>query len=102
MLVSEHQRPTASQQRVEHPISSIVSSAPHAPMSNGLGIFLPVGPGKDGSRLAVVLDLFSGGVGGWAMAASQEETLGERAVRMALLGRHPQAGFLLQSEQGSQ
>ena len=52
--------------------------------------------------LAVVLDLFSRGVIGWAMAAIQDETLIETALRMALLGRHPSAGLLVHSDRGSQ
>ena len=52
--------------------------------------------------LAVVLDLFSRRVIGWAMAATQDETLIETALRMALLGRHPAAGLLFHSDRGSQ
>jgi putative transposase len=37
--------------------------------------------------LAVVLDLFSRRVVGWAMAANQDESLVEMALRMALLSR---------------
>ena len=52
--------------------------------------------------LAVVLDLFSRRVIGWAMAATQDETLIETALRMALLGRHRAAGLLFHSDRGSQ
>jgi putative transposase len=52
--------------------------------------------------LAVVLDLFSRRVIGWAMAATQDETLIETALRMALLGRRPSAGMLFHSDRGSQ
>ena len=52
--------------------------------------------------LAVVLDLFSRRVIGWAMAATQDETLIERALRMALLGRQPLPGLLFHSDRGSQ
>jgi len=41
--------------------------------------------------LAVVLDLYSRRVIGWAMAATQDEALIERAFQMALLARHPPA-----------
>ena len=44
--------------------------------------------------LAVVLDLYSRRVIGWAMAATQDEALIERAFQMALLTRHPQTGVL--------
>src|SRR5215470_17831525 len=36
------------------------------------------------------------------MAATQDETLVEMALRMALLSRHPGAGFLFHSDRGSQ
>jgi putative transposase len=52
--------------------------------------------------LAVVLDLYSRRVIGWAMAATQDEALIERAFQMALLGRNPAAGVLFHSDRGSQ
>lgn len=52
--------------------------------------------------LAVVLDLFSRRVVGWAMAATQDEALVEMALRMALLHRRPEAGLLFHSDRGSQ
>lgn len=52
--------------------------------------------------LAVVLDLYSRRVIGWAMAATQDEALIEKAFQMALLGRHPEAGVLFHSDRGSQ
>jgi putative transposase len=52
--------------------------------------------------LAVVLDLYSRRVIGWAMAATQDEALIETAFRMALLGRYPPPGVLFHSDRGSQ
>jgi putative transposase len=52
--------------------------------------------------LAVVLDLFSRMVIGWAMSAKMDAVLVETALRMALLGRRPPAGLLHHSDQGSQ
>ncbi len=52
--------------------------------------------------LAVVLDLFSRRVVGWAMAVTQDETLVETAFRMAWLSRRPGAGLLFHSDRGSQ
>ncbi|WP_201392175.1 IS3 family transposase [Ktedonobacter sp. SOSP1-52] len=52
--------------------------------------------------LATVLDVFSRRVIGWAMAARQDEQLVEKALRMALLQRRPQASFLHHSDCGSQ
>ena len=52
--------------------------------------------------LAVVLDLFSRRVIGWAMSQKMDTALVETALRMALLGRRPPAGLLHHSDQGSQ
>ncbi len=52
--------------------------------------------------LAVVLDLFSRRVIGWAMAATQDEALIETALRMALLARRPTTELLFHSDRGSQ
>jgi putative transposase len=51
--------------------------------------------------LAVVLDLFSRMVVGWAMAAIQDATLVEKALDMAVARRCPQAGLLHHSDRGS-
>jgi len=51
--------------------------------------------------LAVVLDLFSRMVVGWAMAAIQDATLVEQARPLALVRRHPEAGLLHHSDRGS-
>jgi transposase InsO family protein len=52
--------------------------------------------------LAVVLDLFSRKVIGWAMSQTMNSALVITALRMALLGRRPPAGLLHHSDQGSQ
>lgn len=52
--------------------------------------------------LAVVLDLFSRQVVGWAMAATQDETLVSMAFRMAWLSRREASGLLFHSDRGSQ
>jgi putative transposase len=52
--------------------------------------------------LAVVLDLFSRKVIGWAMSQTMDTALVENALRMALLDRRPPAGLLHHSDQGSQ
>ena len=51
---------------------------------------------------AVVLDLYSRRVIEWAMAATQDEALIERAFQLAPLARHPPAGLLFHSDRGSQ
>ena len=52
--------------------------------------------------LAVVLDIFSRMVVGWAMDAHRDEALVEQAARMALARRHPEPGLLHHSDRGSQ
>jgi putative transposase len=51
--------------------------------------------------LAVVLDIFSRMVVGWAMDAHRDEALVDQAARMALMRRHPDPGLTSHSEHGS-
>jgi putative transposase len=71
-------------------------------MRNGREILRRSGRDVGWLYLAVVLDLYSRRVIGWAMAATQDEALIERAFQMALLGRRPPAGVLFHSDRGSQ
>ncbi len=52
--------------------------------------------------LAVVLDLFSRRVVGWAMASTEDEELVTLALRMALARRHIDAELLHHSDRGSE
>ena len=52
--------------------------------------------------LAIILDLFSRKVVGWAMSAHMNTTLVETALHMALQTRQPNATLLHHSDQGSQ
>ena len=52
--------------------------------------------------LAIVLDLFSRNVVGWAMSDQMDSALVEAALQMALLKRTPAPGLLHHSDQGSQ
>lgn len=52
--------------------------------------------------LAVLLDLYSRAVVGWAMGPRVTGDLTERALHMALTTRQPQAGLLHHSDRGSQ
>jgi transposase InsO family protein len=52
--------------------------------------------------LAIVLDLYSRRVVGWAMADTFDENLVEQAMCMALTQRKPEAGLLHHSDRGSQ
>ena len=51
--------------------------------------------------MAVILDLFSRLVVGWAMGEHNDEALVSQALDMALLRREPPAEMLLHSDQGS-
>ena len=52
--------------------------------------------------LAIVLDLFSRKVVGWAMAPQMDTALVDAALAMALQGRQPKSTLLHHSDQGSQ
>lgn len=52
--------------------------------------------------LAIVLDLFSRKVVGWAMAPSMPASLVCQALQMAISQRRPQAGLIVHSDRGSQ
>jgi putative transposase len=52
--------------------------------------------------LAVILDLFSRRIVGWAMDQTLERSLVLTALEMALASRHPAAGLLCHSDRGSQ
>jgi putative transposase len=52
--------------------------------------------------LAIVIDLFSRRVVGWAMAPSMPATLVCDALRMAIQARRPAAGLVVHSDRGSQ
>jgi len=52
--------------------------------------------------LAVVMDLFSRKIIGWAMSSSMPAGLVCRALQMAIGQRQPAAGLILHSDQGSQ
>ena len=52
--------------------------------------------------LAIVLDLFSRRIVGWAMGETLERSLVLSALSMAVTGRQPTAGLLCHSDRGSQ
>jgi putative transposase len=61
-----------------------------------------IATGSGWMYLAVVLDLFSRRVVGWAMSDKQDEALVEQALAMALTHRKPEAGLLHHSDRGCQ
>ena len=73
-----------------------------APNQKWVSDFTYIKTGEGWLYLAVVMDLFSRKVIGWAMSKAMDTVLVETALRMALLGRRPAAGLLHHSDQGSQ
>jgi len=73
-----------------------------APNQKWVSDFTYIETGEGWLYLAVVLDLFSRKVIGWAMSETMDAALVETALRMALLERQPEAGLLHHSDQGSQ
>lgn len=64
--------------------------------------FTYIETGEGWLYLAVVLDLFSRRIIGWAMRPTMDSELVEAALRMALDDRQPSPGLLHHSDQGSQ
>jgi transposase InsO family protein len=62
--------------------------------------YLPTGEGW--LYLAIVLDLYSRAVVGWAMANHMRVELVNQALSMALGQRHPAAGLIMHTDRGSQ
>ena len=58
--------------------------------------------GQGWLHLAIVLDLFSRRIVGWAMHATLTQELAREALAMALANRHPAPGLLFHSDRGGQ
>lgn len=91
--------------RHDHPVAANVlerdfhADAPNQKWSGDI-TYIPTRRGW--LYLAVVMDLFSRRIVGWATAASLHATLVENALGMALARRKPEAGLLHHSDRGSQ
>jgi len=83
------------------PTCSTGSSRPSGPTKNG-GDITYSWTAEGWLYLAVVLDLFSRRIVGWAMADTLESDLVERAFAMAVQRRKPHAALLHHSDRGSQ
>lgn len=75
---------------------------PAAPNVAWVGDITYIRTGSGWLYLAVVLDLFSRKVVGWAMAPSMPADLVCAALRMAIQQRGPAAGLIVHSDRGSQ
>jgi transposase InsO family protein len=73
-----------------------------APNQKWVCDFTYIATGEGWLFLAVVLDLFSRKVIGWAMSETMDAAMVITALRMALQGRRPLAGLLHHSDRGSQ
>lgn len=73
-----------------------------APNQKWVSDFTYIATAEGWLYLAVVLDLFSRKVIGWAMSQTMDTVLVKTALQMALIGRQPPAGLLHHSDQGSQ
>jgi len=73
-----------------------------APNQKWASDFTYIETGEGWLYLAVVLDLFSRRVVGWAMRQTMDSELVEAALHMALADRQPDQGLLHHSDQGSQ
>jgi putative transposase len=73
-----------------------------APNTKWVSDFTYIETGEGWLYLAVVLDLFSRKVIGWAMRQTMDTPLVADALRMALRDREPPAGLLHHSDQGCQ
>ena len=76
--------------------------AASAPNQKWASDFTYIETGEGWLYLAVVLDLFSRRVVGWAMRQTMDSALVEAALHMALADRQPDQGLLHHSDQGSQ
>jgi len=92
---SQHDRPVA-------PNALNRDFAPAAPDRVWAGDITYIWTAEGWLYLAVVLDLFSRRVVGWAMANHLRSELASDALKMALGRRRPQAGMLYHSDRGTQ
>jgi transposase InsO family protein len=92
---SRHQLPVAA---------NLVSRAfnPEAPNRLWAGDITYIWTAEGWLYLAVVLDLFSRTVAGWAMAERMSRSLAMDALRMAVARRRPGVGVIHHSDRGSQ
>ena len=101
----KRKRPTSTNSRHDHPIAAHVlkrdfgSETPNRKWLSDI-TYIPTAEGW--LYLAAVLDLYSRKIVGWAMEASLETRLVERAFEMAVQNRNPSAGLLHHSDRGSQ
>ena len=75
---------------------------PNAPNIAWVGDITYIRTGSGWLYLAIVLDLFSRKVVGWAMAPSMPAELVCAALRMAMQQRQPAPGLIVHSDRGSQ
>ncbi|HXR04334.1 MAG TPA: IS3 family transposase [Verrucomicrobiae bacterium] len=92
---SNHDLPIAPKRLAERP-------APDGPNQVWLQDFTYVPTAQGWLYLALVLDLWSGKIVGWAMAAHMRSELVVSALQMACTQRRPASGLLVHSDRGVQ
>ena len=99
-------RPQTTDSRHDNPIAPNLLAPRSAPPARPNAVwvtdftYLPTGEGW--LFLAVVLDLYSRRVVGWAFGPALTTALARAALQMALRHRRPEAGLLHHSDRGSQ
>ncbi|MBK9308999.1 MAG: DDE-type integrase/transposase/recombinase [Nitrospira sp.] len=83
----------------EHPGSVFTVEAPNRVWAGDLTY---IWTGEGWLYLAVLLDLYSRRVVGWAMGQRLTGELAEQALTMAVMNRTPRAGLVHHSDRGSQ
>lgn len=97
-------KPSGTRRRSDASIAPNVLSrdfTAHAPNAKWVSDTTFVWTAEGWLYVAVILDLFSRLVVGWAMQANNDEHLVRRAFEMALVHRAPPSEMLLHSDQGS-
>lgn len=107
-LGSRKRRPfrvVTTDSRHEHPIAPNVLERDFtttAPDQKWLADITYVRTGEGWLYLALVLDLFSRKIVGWATSQTMPQELTIKALRVAIGGRHPETGLVHHSDRGSQ
>src|SRR5215472_806603 len=95
-------QPTASMACRWRQTSSSRILSPTSPIKSGWAISLTFRPSQGWLYLAVVIDLFTRKVVGWAMREHMRAELTIAALTMAIQRQRPPAGLIHHSDRGSQ
>jgi putative transposase len=106
MSARRKQRPGSTTRRdLSHAVAPNVlhrAFTAHEPNQKWVTAITSIPTAQNWLYLAVILDGYSRAVVGWSMSACCDEALVERALKMAVAQRRPQAGLLHHSDRGCQ